>query len=288
LSLLSSTGIAYDWANQRLIVQKNTNNTGMKESSSASNATSTAPSVVIEKNQKIICLGPLNSNLRHWHFSFRGAGDIYNHGIYHGFIKLPHDYPFGAPDIQMWTPSGRFIPGTDICLSASSYHPESWTPRWSIFGLVNAFRLHMLSSPKEIGGMTSTTAETLEFARLSLTWKKRWVGGSGSKKRTIIVDHQLLLQQGVLRLENRDNEEVENNVLKQEDNIPLRTEDYLNRAVMEERDDIYSLDHIDRLDNIKNNRIISSRLFSTVSSIFQMVCFFLVARIILSLFFTRE
>jgi len=91
-----------------------------------------------------------------------------------------------------------------------------------------------------------------------------------------------------LRLENRDNEEVENNVLKQEDNIPLRTEDYLNRAVMEEGDDIYSLDHIDRLDNIKNNRIISSRLFSTVSSIFQMVCFFLVARIILSLFFTRE
>mmetsp|Transcript_18100 Transcript_18100/g.20908 ORF Transcript_18100/g.20908 Transcript_18100/m.20908 type:complete len:262 (+) Transcript_18100:251-1036(+) len=261
----------------------------MKDSLPASNVTtSTAPSVVIRNSQKIICLGPLTSNLRHWHFSFRGAGNIYNKGIYHGFLKLPHDYPFGAPDIQMWTPSGRFIPGTDICLSASGYHPESWTPRWSIFGLVNAFRLHMLSSPKEIGGKTSTTAETLEFARLSLTWKKKWMGGSGSKKTTITVNHQLLLQQGVLSLENNVDEEGENDVRKQEDDFPLPSEDYLNRAVMEEGDDIYSPDHIVSVDNIKNNNIISSRLFTTVSSIFQVMCLFLLSRIILSFFFTKE
>ncbi|OEU15714.1 UBC-like protein, partial [Fragilariopsis cylindrus CCMP1102] len=116
---------------------------------------------------------PLTSNLRHWHFSFRGAGGkggMYNNGIYHGLIKLSKDYPMSPPDIQVWTPSGRFKPGRDICLSASAYHPEAWTPRWSIFGMVHALRLHMLSAPNEIGAMTSTTAETLEFARLSLTW----------------------------------------------------------------------------------------------------------------------
>jgi len=108
------------------------------------------------------------------------------------------------------------------------------------------------------------------------------------KKTTITVDHQLLLQQGVLSLENNVDEEGENDVRKQEDDFPLPSEDYLNRAVMEEGDDIYSPDHIVSVDNIKNNNIISSRLFTTVSSIFQVMCLFLLSRIILSFFFTKE
>lgn len=169
----------------------------------------------------------------------------------------------------------------DICLSASAYHPEAWTPRWSIFGMVNALRLHMLSSPNEIGAKTSTTAETLEFARLSLTWKKTWVDGTGSKKKCITVDHRLLLSQGVLSLQSDNDDEVEKIVIEQEDTTPLPTEDNLKGLVMEkEGDNLYSVDNTEN-----NNNSIRTKLFTTLSSLFQMVCLFLVTRILLSLFF---
>ena len=175
----------------------------------------------------------------------------------------------------------------DICLSASAYHPEAWTPRWSIFGMVNALRLHMLSSPNEIGAMTSTTAETLELARLSLTWKKTWVDGTGSKKKYITADHRLLLSQGVLSLESDSDDDVEKIVIEQEDNTPIpTTEDNLKGLVMEkEGDDMFSNDDVDSLDNNENNNnSIRTKLFTTLSSLFQIACLFLVTRLLLSLF----
>jgi ubiquitin-protein ligase len=179
-------GIAYDWVNQRLVQRKTKTNTKQTGRSG---------------NHAIICLGPMTTNLRQWHFSFKGAGEgSYSKGIYHGQIILPKDYPLSPPSVQMWTPSGRFVPHMDICLSASNYHPESWTPRWSIQGIVNALRLHMLNSPNEIGGMTSTRDETMEYARLSLTWKTTWAasGSSGTKKTKITIDHRLLIKEGIL------------------------------------------------------------------------------------------
>ena len=109
-------GIAYDWVNQRRIVSKKNRKTKEEESSSDvstttttttpynNNNNTTAPDPVIdttEDDQKILCLGPLTSNLRHWHFSFRGAGGkggMYNNGIYHGLIKLSKDYPMSPPE----------------------------------------------------------------------------------------------------------------------------------------------------------------------------------------------
>lgn len=89
-------GIAYDWANQRRIISKKT-----KEDSSSDVYTNTNNNTTAKDDQNIICLGPLTSNLRHWHFSFRGAGGkggIYNNGIYHGLIKLSKDYPMSPPE----------------------------------------------------------------------------------------------------------------------------------------------------------------------------------------------
>ena len=45
---------------------------------------------------------------------------------------MPADYPFKPPAFVMLTPSGRFETGVKICLSISSYHPESWQPSWSV------------------------------------------------------------------------------------------------------------------------------------------------------------
>ena len=170
-------GICYDWVKGRLITSASTK----RQSADC----------------QFICLGPLATNLRHWHFSFRGVkNSLYESGIYHGRILLPKDCPATPPRVQLWTPSGRFKPLTDICLSASAHHPESWTPRWTVLSLVHALRLHMLTNPQEIGGIVSSAEEILEFSRRSLTWKVSWVSG----KTRVTVDHAKLLQQGLLNL----------------------------------------------------------------------------------------
>jgi ubiquitin-protein ligase len=138
-------GIAYDWLNHK----------------SVGKVTST----------QYVRIGPFGKHLLRWHFSVSGppSSDFAN-GIYHGRVLLPKDYPGSPPRIQVLTPSGRFLPGQDICLSASSFHPESWTPRWTVLSLVDALRLHMLTQANEIGGMNSTPQERRAYAKASRSW----------------------------------------------------------------------------------------------------------------------
>ena len=63
----------------------------------------------------------------------------YDGGYYIGKITLPPDYPVKPGQIEMMTPSGRFTIGHNICLTNSSYHPESWTPVWSIRNTIIGF-----------------------------------------------------------------------------------------------------------------------------------------------------
>lgn len=179
-------GICYDWVKGRLITS----------------ATTRRDSAELQ----LITLGPLATNLRHWHFSFRGVkNSLYESGIYHGRILLPKDYPSSPPRVQMMTPSGRFKTFADICLSASAFHPESWTPRWTILSLVQALRLHMLTNPQEIGGIVRSADDILEYARRSLSWHCVWDAG-GTK---IEVNHTRLIEQDALSIEIAHDEESE-------------------------------------------------------------------------------
>ncbi|CDJ63827.1 ubiquitin-conjugating enzyme e2, putative [Eimeria necatrix] len=72
---------------------------------------------------------------REWHFTLRGPPDSpFEGGLYHGRIVLPKNYPFAPPSLMLLTRNGRF----DICLSASSHHPELWQPAWGIRTLLDA------------------------------------------------------------------------------------------------------------------------------------------------------
>lgn len=69
----------------------------------------------------------------------------------------------------------------------------------------------MLIPPNEIGGMYSDHDETLEHAKKSVSWKKTWVN-RGKTKTRITVDHKLLIETGVIRLNDEEEEEYEEEI----------------------------------------------------------------------------
>jgi len=119
---------------------------------------------------------PLEDNLFEWHFTIRGAPESdFEAGIYHGRIILPPDYPMKPPSIILLTPNGRFETGTKICLSISSYHPETWRPSWSIRTALTALVSFMTTdSPGAIGSysVAEYPADARKaLAKKSLTWE---------------------------------------------------------------------------------------------------------------------
>jgi len=187
-------GVAYDWSKMKSVTantsppqQRQQTQIVRKTVQSYSNGrqtTTTTTSTFTQytssnantSNPHYLRLGPIRGNLLRWHFSYTGPPgpkSPYATGIYHGCILLPKDYPLSPPRIQVLTPNGRFLPGKDICLTASQYHPESWTPRWTVLALVNALRLHMLTTENEIGGMRKSFEQRQKLAELSRRWKIR-------------------------------------------------------------------------------------------------------------------
>ena len=165
-----TAGIAFDWKRGEPVLQRK-----RKE---------TAPSHV--------WLGPLDNNLWTWHFTVTGIpGSPYSNGVYHGRLVLPVDYPATPPRVSMWTPSGRFAPRVDICLSATNYHPETWRPAaWSIRTIIESLRLHMLTAANEIGGVNESYEKRLEHASNSRHWKCQ----IKTSRSIIRVDHERMLQ----------------------------------------------------------------------------------------------
>ena len=172
-----------------------------------------------------IWLGPVS--LREWwvwHFSFQGVpGSSYAGGVYHGRILLPPNYPAAPPRIHLLTPTGRFVPGTDICLSqASAYHPETWQPSAvRLRTLVEGVRWHMLTNANEIGGVTASLDERRRLARSSREFamtatRRSNSGAAAAAASTVVVDHGRMLREGWIVLEE---EEVEDETRRQEEPV---------------------------------------------------------------------
>ncbi len=72
---------------------------------------------------------------------------------------MPAEYPFKPPAFVMLTPSGRFETGTKICLSISSFHPESWQPSWSVRSALVALIAFMQTPGNGAVGSIDTAAD---------------------------------------------------------------------------------------------------------------------------------
>ena len=76
---------------------------------------------------------PDEQNILLWWFVVKGPEDSpYRGGYFIGQIQHNKDYPIKPPELIMITPNGRFAVDLKICLTNSSYHPESWTAAWNM------------------------------------------------------------------------------------------------------------------------------------------------------------
>ncbi|CAG2170703.1 unnamed protein product [Oppiella nova] len=125
---------------------------------------------LIQEPVPFVSAHPLDSNILEWHFVLRGPPDSpFTDGIYHGCAKFPKEFPYKPPSLRMFTPSGRFVPNERICMSMSEFHPESWSPLWTVGSVLNGLLSFMLSADRAMGTCVSSDAEKRDFAQKS--WK---------------------------------------------------------------------------------------------------------------------
>merc|ERR1712228_72287 len=117
---------------------------------------------------------PLSGDIRTWHYVLKGPSDShYANGYYHGVLKFPKDYPYKAPSIMLFTPNGRFQINTKICLSNSDFHPESWSPFWSVSNILTGFVSFMTEESKGVGSISSNEYHRKLLAKKSLAFNCR-------------------------------------------------------------------------------------------------------------------
>ncbi|KAI1810686.1 ubiquitin-conjugating enzyme/RWD-like protein [Poronia punctata] len=116
---------------------------------------------------------PLESDLFEWHFTLKGPPKSpFAEGIYHGRIVLPPTYPLSPPSFRFTTPSGRFEPNREICLSISGHHEETWQPAWGVRTAIVALRSFMETGASgQIGGIDSSDAVRIRLAAASRSWR---------------------------------------------------------------------------------------------------------------------
>ena len=123
-----------------------------------------------------VYITPEPENWHVWHFILHSLPDDspYSQGIYYGELILPSTYPMAPPSIKVHTPNGRFEPGKKICTSMTSYHPESWSPIWTISTIMSGFVSFMLSEERSTGCIRTSTGVRRQLAKESVEYNERF------------------------------------------------------------------------------------------------------------------
>ncbi len=112
-----------------------------------------------------------------WYFLIKGQKDTpYYDGEYIGKIVHSPEYPAKPPKYYMLTPNGRFNVNTELCLSNSSYHPETWSSNWNIKSILIAFYSVFLDDKDHGAGFIlpiPPTSERVKFAKDSKSFNAR-------------------------------------------------------------------------------------------------------------------
>src|SRR4029079_11993461 len=117
-------------------------------------------------NMEVKCDG----NILEWYFLLKGTkNSCYEGGFYIGKIALDKEYPQVGPDLYMLTPSGRFMIDQKICVTATKFHKDEWTPLWTIRNLLVGFESIMMDDTEHgISHIYEPIEKRIEYAKNSL------------------------------------------------------------------------------------------------------------------------
>jgi ubiquitin-conjugating enzyme E2 J2 len=127
----------------------------------------------LEKNRMSFCQAKQDDkNKLVFHVLLRGDDDSdYAGGYYLGKIVLPPEYPRKAGDFYMLTPNGRFLTNRKICLTNSSYHPESHSAGWSVRSmLVGLYSIFIVDTDTGISHIKETPTVRKANAKASIDY----------------------------------------------------------------------------------------------------------------------
>ena len=113
---------------------------------------------------------PDSSNWLIWHFVIHSLSSPYSEGVYYGQLEFTPTYPWSPPSMKLITPNGRFESNKTICTTHSNYHPESWTPAWSVRTILIGLVSHMLGSDGGVGTISSSNLTKSNLAKNSMAW----------------------------------------------------------------------------------------------------------------------
>lgn len=116
-------------------------------------------------------VAPDPNNMLKWYYVLIGPENSpYAKGNYCGVLTFPENYPMGPPGIMMITPNGRFLPNKKICTTMSDYHPETWSPAWTLTNILVGLLSFMLDKDTAVGCCESTDKEKIKLAGQSLAY----------------------------------------------------------------------------------------------------------------------
>lgn len=115
---------------------------------------------------------PLESDILQWRFLIKGIDD-YSGGYYFGKIIFPTSYPLSPPSIIFITPSGRFEVLKRVCLSISDFHPETWSPSWTIGTILTGVVSFFNSEEMTTGSINASKSERMRLAAASKAFNLR-------------------------------------------------------------------------------------------------------------------
>ena len=104
-----------------------------------------------------------------------GLDGVFTDGEYIMKIKIPDNYPFGAPVICLETPNGKFIPGSKICLNITHFHSETWSPLVTLEKLIISIisLLGDTAMTTGVGFMNTSDGDKKELAMYSKEYNKK-------------------------------------------------------------------------------------------------------------------
>jgi ubiquitin-conjugating enzyme E2 J2 len=71
------------------------------------------------------------------------------------------------------TPNGRFALNQRICMSMSDFHPETWSPLWSVGSLLTGIVSFMNTDEGTVGSVTASPADRRNFALRSMDFNAK-------------------------------------------------------------------------------------------------------------------